>query len=118
MFAGLTWMFWPLSAEQLLDRGVALIETGKPANIRQAEHRFIRPLLQKYPDSPFADRGQGYLDQIEMDRADRQLKVKLRLGKPLSEIERLYVRATRLEEFGDVMSSSAKYSAMVRPSCD
>ena len=30
MFAGLTWMFWPLSAEQLLDRGVALIETGKP----------------------------------------------------------------------------------------
>lgn len=49
-----------------------------------------------------------------MDRALKQLTVKERLGKPYSEIERLFVNARKIEEFGDRSTAAAKYDAIVQ----
>lgn len=109
------WALWPASEETLIAKAKVLMETEDRQKWQEARMRYLEPLLERFPKGEHAPQAQEYLDQIEMDVAEKRLKVRTQLGKPpKSEGESLYADAWRYEQFGDRVSALEKYESMVQ----
>jgi len=107
-------VFWPLSDEQLIKRADALMASPNKGNWDVARASYLEPLLQRFPDSPYAARAQAHIDNIEMDLAETRLRIKTKLGRePRNEGERLYAEAWTYEQFGDRVTALDKYEGLV-----
>lgn len=103
-----------LGDSQLMAKAEAMFSTGEISQKRMARSEFLTPLLDKYPDSPYAERAQNMLDDLESEEYERQLKNKMRLGKePSSESERLVIRAWDCERLGDRLTAVENYEAVI-----
>lgn len=111
---GLAWLLWPVSDKKLFEKAAVLMESNDLTKWRQARRRYLRPLMERFPDGDYAVEAQEYLDKIDMAVAEEQLKLKVHIRRPRSEGERLYLEALGYEQFGDQATALEKYQSMIK----
>lgn len=115
MLGFIVWGFWPASEAQLLEAARPLMESSDPIDWNRAYDRYLSKLQSRFPGGKSAATVQGYIDKIEMHKAEEKLKLKTRLGRELtSEGERLYAQAHQYEVFGDRVTALEKYDSMIQ----
>jgi serine/threonine-protein kinase len=108
----LTWFSWPLSDAALFARAQKLMESKDHGEWATARDKYLEKLSQN-PNGPYAARAREYIDQIDMDVADRQATTRMKINQdPRSEAERLYIDALRFEQFKDRITALQKYRSM------
>ncbi|MBI1904447.1 MAG: serine/threonine protein kinase [Planctomycetia bacterium] len=111
----IVWGVWPPGEEELFAKAQALMATGDVDKWQEAKANYLGPLRERFPAGKHAVKVQEYLDQIEMDEAERRMNVHLRLRRPpKSEGERLYIDALEFEQFGDRRTALEKYDGLAR----
>ncbi len=102
------------SENALLSR-VEKITTGTDPGEWGGARADLEQMLTRFPSGPHAGKARDYLDQIEMNLAERQARKRLERGAdPESEGERLFLDADRIEKFGDRQLALEKYESMVQ----
>ncbi|MGE3314401.1 MAG: serine/threonine protein kinase [Planctomycetaceae bacterium] len=110
LLGGVGWAMWPLSDEEKFARAEQLMQN--PDFWGEARTRYLDDLVAN-PDGEYASQAQDYIDQIEMDRADRQAMNTRRNPENRPEGERLYIRARKFEDMPDRISALRTYRSMV-----
>jgi serine/threonine-protein kinase len=84
------------------------------------EHSPLDPLprlqqfLRRFPESEHAREARTLVDEIEMAKAEKQARYRLKVGiDPSNEGERLFLEADRIEKFGDRLLALEQYESMV-----
>ena len=109
-----TWSVWPMSEDQLYARAKELMQTDDIDNWRTAREDYIEPLKSRFPEGKYTVEIAEWIDKIEMDLAERQMKNRLERNlKPKTEAEQQYVNALAYEEFGDLAMADKKYHQMM-----
>ncbi len=109
-----TWAFWPPGEEALFAKAEALMASNDRFEWDTARHRYLEPLLERFPDGAHAAQAQAYIDQIEMEKALKRLEIDARFDRPPKTAGgRAFVAARAYEEFGDLFTAQAKYRALV-----
>ncbi len=104
----------PASEDSLFAAGEKLMKSSDDADWLTAREKYFEPLLKRFPGGRHAAAARDYIDQIEMDDADRQARKALLINKePKSEAQRLYIDALRFEQFKDRITALQKYRSMV-----
>ncbi|MBC7852740.1 MAG: serine/threonine protein kinase [Pirellulaceae bacterium] len=110
----LTWSLWPMSPDKMIAEADRLMASDDPTQQREAEHSYLRPLVARYPGTEFASRAQEHLEVIDMNLAENRVKKLHKLGRePNIEAARLYLEASKFEEFGDRVTALDKYQSIV-----
>jgi eukaryotic-like serine/threonine-protein kinase len=110
----LTWSLWPMSPEKMIAEADRLMATEDPTKQREAELVYLRPLVDHHPETAAARRAQEHLDMIDMNLAENRVKKLHALGRePKNEAARLYLEASKFEEFGDRVTALDKYQGIV-----
>lgn len=114
VIGALVWLLRPLSDEQLHARAEPLMLTDDTTKWREAETNYIQPLLERYPDSEFADEAQNWLNMIQMERAEARLAISLRMGREFrSDAERRLANARGLEDGGNHLGAWHQYDMIL-----
>lgn len=109
-----TWAVWPLNEAELFARAEPLMQSEDPAQWHIAQEEYLEPLLARFPEGEHADEAREFIDEIEMERTQRQALVRAERGRdPGSEAERLFIAAWRLARFGDRFTAIERYSALI-----
>ncbi|MFN0021966.1 MAG: serine/threonine protein kinase [Pirellulaceae bacterium] len=110
----LVWSLWPQSPEKMIDTADRLMASGDPTRQREAELSYLRPLVEEHPGTEAARRAQEHLDGIDMQMAENRLKILHKTGRePTIEAARLYLDASKFEDFGDRVTALDKYQSIV-----
>jgi eukaryotic-like serine/threonine-protein kinase len=109
----ITWFSWPLNDEQLFAQAQKLMESQDKADWTKARDTYLEKLLKRSPDGPHAAQVRDYIDQIDMDIADRQATLDMKLNRTRSEAEGLYIDAMRFVQFQDRITALQKFRSMV-----
>lgn len=108
------YVFWPVSEESLITQARAAMATNDELQWERAHSRYLQPLLEKFPQGVHADEARAFVDQIEMARAEKRLKLNQRFRRnPSTEGEQLYSEALNFEQFGDRFTALEKYESMI-----
>jgi len=100
------------SEDELFREVQAIVQTGEPDDLFKAETK-LEALQKTYPEGQHAAQVTRWLEDIEALRAEKNLNLRLNLGKdPANEAERLWVAAKQYEKFGDRLLALDKYKAM------
>ncbi|QDU78081.1 Serine/threonine-protein kinase StkP [Bremerella volcania] len=114
VIGALVWLLRPLNDAQLYARAEPLMLTDDTTKWREAETNYIQPLLERYPDSEYADEAQNWLDMIQMERAEARLAISLRMGREFrSDAERRLANARGLEENGNHLGAWHQYDMIL-----
>jgi serine/threonine-protein kinase len=114
LVGAVAWAAWPHSDQTLFAQAERLMQSQNTNDWATARERYLEPLLARSPQGEFASRAREYIEQIDMDLAERQASTTARLGKePRSEAERLYIEASRFEQFKDRITALERYRGMV-----
>ena len=109
-----TWFVWPPNPKLMMRRADRLMATGDRYEWEKARRWYLEPLLERFSEGELVDRARKHMDTIEMDLAERRLRVNTRLGRPpRTEGERLFAEAWNYEQFGDRLTALEKYESMV-----
>ncbi|QDU92985.1 serine/threonine-protein kinase [Lignipirellula cremea] len=113
---GLTvWGFWPLSEQQLFDRGQALMATEDISDWNRARSSYFEPLLARFPDTAHAEEVRRQVDRISMRQAFNRMKLNYRLTRdPRSEGEAFYRKGWLAEEQGEETEALLVFRQMLR----
>ena len=84
------------------------MKSTDPVDWATAREKYLDKLLK----GPHAAQAREYIDQIDMDLADRQAMFDMKLNRTRSEAERLYIEAYRFEQFKDRITALLKYRGM------
>jgi hypothetical protein len=96
-------------------RAEALLQSENSVQWNDARDKFLRPMLERFPEGEHADWAQEQLDKVEMHNAEERMRRNLRVGRePSSEGERKYAEALRFERFGDRVTALDKYQGIVK----
>ncbi|MBX3441708.1 MAG: protein kinase [Planctomyces sp.] len=110
--SGAAWAVWPASEAKLFAEAQSIVQSGNPDDLFKAESTLNR-LKSRYPEGQHAGQVQQWLDDIGSIRAERNLNLRLNLGKDAeTEAERLWLAARNYERFGDRLTALDKYDAM------
>ena len=114
MLGGVAWTLMPPSEEKLFAAALPLMRTNDPVKWQEANDRYLKSLLERFPNGQHADEARDLIDKLEMHRTERGIETRLRLGQdPKLEAERLFLQARELERFGDNLSARDQYRAMI-----
>lgn len=114
MLGGVAWALLPPSEATLFARALPLMQTDDPVKWQEANDRYLKSLLERFPNGQHADEARDLIDKLEMHRTERGIETRLRLGQdPKHEAERLFLQARELERFGDNLSAREQYRAMI-----
>lgn len=113
LLGGVTWFVWPASEQQLWASAEPLMASGDMVQERDAVERFLKPMLERFPDGEHAEEARSFIRMVEVNRLKRRLINNARLNRePKSEGERLFRRAWNFEQFGDRISALEIYESM------
>ncbi len=114
MLGGVAWSLLPPSEEKLFARAVPLMKSDDPVQWQEANDRYLKSLLERFPNGKHADEARELIDKLEMYRTERGIETRLKLGQdPKHEAERLFLQARELERFGDNVTAREQYRAMI-----
>ncbi len=106
--------FRPLSDEELFARAVPLVDSRESLNWRIAEKEYLQPLVDRYPDSPYAARAQSNIDMIQMARAESRLQNSLIKHEFDNPAEQHLASARALEANGNHLGAWYQFDKMVQ----
>jgi serine/threonine-protein kinase len=98
------YLLWPTGPEAYIRNARALMQSRDPADWLVAKRRYLDPLRQRFPDSPYAGEAGLYLSKIEFRAASLRAEKAVARGEPLSgssEAEKQYVQARLAEKAGN-----------------
>ena len=108
------YMLWPLSEDQMQRRAESLLAEGTRASLSRARHRYLEPMIDRYPAGRHTDWAEQQIERIDMAWAENALRSRVKKNLPLSnEGERLLAEAMRYEQFGDRATALARYRSLV-----
>jgi eukaryotic-like serine/threonine-protein kinase len=113
--AMITWFSWPLSDEALFAQAQKLMQSKEPGDWTKARDSYLDKLMKRpsFANSPHAAQARDYIDQVDMDIADRQATLDMRLNRtPRSQGEGLYMHATRFLQFNDRITALQEFRSM------
>ena len=114
MLGGVAWSLLPPSEEKLFARAIPLMQSADPVQWQEAHDRYLKSLLERFPNGKHADESRELIDKLEMYRTERGIETRLKLGQdPKHEAERLFLQARELERFGDNVTAREQYRAMI-----
>ncbi|MGF1581960.1 MAG: serine/threonine protein kinase [Gemmataceae bacterium] len=102
----IVWTFWPLTQEQLFQRGSDMMEKGTYSDWQYAWTEYFEPLNERFPDHPYREEVQRYRRQIDAERARRD--------NPVSNgAKRFYQKGEHLREVGDLEGARQTWQSLV-----
>ncbi|RCS40706.1 hypothetical protein DTL42_25400 [Bremerella cremea] len=104
----------PLSDEQLYERATPLVDSRESLNWRLAEEKYLQPLIDRYPDSPYAAKAQSDIDMIQMARAESRLQNSLTKREFDNPAEQHLAGARALEANGNHLGAWYQFDKMVQ----
>ena len=104
----------PLSDQQLYERAVPLVDSRESLNWRLAEEQYLQPLIDRYPDSPYAAKAQSDIDMIQMARAEARLQNSLTKREFDNPAEQHLAGARALEANGNHLGAWYQFDKMVQ----
>ncbi len=113
LIAGAAWSLRPPDEDSLFASAKPYMDSESPVDWKRAEEQYLKPLLEQYPDTKYADEIQKFEDRYLMYRAQTRAKNNERLGRTAdSEAERLYTEAWNYEKRGDRITAWQRYEAL------
>ncbi|MCX7420140.1 MAG: serine/threonine-protein kinase [Planctomycetia bacterium] len=114
LICGVVWSLLPMPEEQLFARAQPLMASDDPLKWQEAQDRFLKSLLERFPDGKHAEVARDHRDKLEMHRTERGMETRGKLGQdPKSEAECLYLKAREFERFGDNVTAREQFRAMI-----
>jgi serine/threonine-protein kinase len=110
----LAWRFWPLSPEELFQRGAALMASPNPDDWERAWEEYLEPLNTKHPDHPHRARVDAFRRQLDAIAEERQAARKADRAGPMSEAEWFYAQGLRLRQQGKDAEAKAVWGRLIR----
>ncbi len=109
------WSLWPANEEALFAKAKPLMASESPVDWKRAEQQFLKPLLERFPETSHAAEIDAFFDQYAMHRAEERIKNLRRFSRqPKSEAERSFAEAWEYQRFGDRLTAWQKYSAVIQ----
>ncbi len=109
----ITWGLWPLSEEQLFERGAKLMSSNDPEDWDKGWDKYLEPLDTKYPDNPHQNEMAVFRKRIEARNAERQAAWAARLMRPMSEAQWFYQLGLRQRQRGDEQAAQATWEQLI-----
>ena len=114
LIGGVVWSLLPMSEEKLFAKAQPLMATDDPVKWQEANDRYLKSLLERFPNGKHAEAARDNRDKLEMHFTERGMETRGKLGQdPKSEAERLYVKAREFERFGDNVTAREQFRAMI-----
>ncbi len=114
LVGGGVWSLWPASEADLIAKARPLMASESPVDWKRAETQYLGPLLERFPETEYAEEIRAFADRYAMHRAEERVKNLGRFGRqPKTEGERFFAEAWEYERFGDRLSAWKKYEALV-----
>jgi serine/threonine-protein kinase len=110
----LAWAFWPMSAETMYQRGSALMQSQDPSDWETAWDNYLRPLLDKYPDTPHRTEIEEMRGRYESAKAARDANRAARRTAPMSEAQWFYQEGLRRRQQGNEAEAQRIWKSLVR----
>ncbi len=108
------WSLWPASEGALFASAKPLMESDSPVDWKRAEQQFLRPLLERFPETSHAAEIEAFNERYAMHRAEERIKNLGRFGRqPKTAAERAFFEAWKDQNSGDRLSAWQKYEALV-----
>jgi serine/threonine-protein kinase len=98
----LVWTFWPLSEQQLFERGERLMKTGEMVNMERAWREYFQPLNERYPDHPYQEEVEKYRLRLEAARSPQP-----------SEAQRFFQQGEQLRQQGELGRARAVWQSVI-----
>jgi hypothetical protein len=98
----LVWTFWPLSEQQLFERGELLMKTGEPVDMERAWREYFEPLESRYPDHPYGEQLAKYRLARETARAAHP-----------TEAQRFYQQGEQLRQHGNLAGAAQVWRNLI-----
>ncbi len=110
----LVWTFRPLSADEMYQRGAALMQSQDPADWETAWDTYLGPLLDKHPDTPHRAEVERFRTLVEGAKAARQAQRAARWAGPMSEAQWFYQEGLRWLQQGNETEARRTWKLLVR----
>ena len=108
----IAWVFWPMSAGTMYQRGAALMQSQDPDDWETAWDKYLGPLLTKEPNSPHREEIERWREKSEAAKAARQADRSARFAGPMSESQWFYQEGLRLRQQGDEAGAKRVWQAL------
>src|SRR5262249_52978885 len=109
----IAWGLWPLSAEQLYERGAKLMASSDPEDWDKGWERYLQPLSEKYPDHPHQKEVAEFRRRMEGREAERRAGLKAHFAGPASEAQWFYQLGLRQRQQGDEKAARATWTKLI-----
>lgn len=108
------WSLWPASEAELFTKAKPLMESDSPVDWKRAQQQYLKPLLQRFPNTKHAEEIQAFNDRYDIHRAEERIKNLGRFARePRSECEATCSDAWEYQRIGDRMTAWQKYESVI-----
>jgi serine/threonine-protein kinase len=101
----LTWKLWPLSQDELYQRGAKLMESESLYDMQTAWREYLEPLERNYPDHPYKAEVAALRAKWEVARAPA--------AAPSSEAQRFFQQGELLQKQGNPGAAQAVWTNLI-----
>jgi serine/threonine-protein kinase len=98
----LVWTFWPLTEQQLFERGEQLMKSGEMVDMERAWREYFQPLESRYPDHPFQEQVAHYRQVLETARTTTP-----------SEAQRFYQQGEQQRQQGNLQAAAQTWGNLI-----
>ena len=99
----LVWALWPLSQDQLFERGAKLMESERLYDMQTAWKEYLEPLETRFPNHP-------YKEQVDAFRLKREAAL---APHPTSEAQRFFQLGEFHKRQGDLAAAQQVWSNLI-----
>jgi serine/threonine-protein kinase len=109
----ITWGLWPLSEEQLFERGAKLMASSDEDDWDTAWEKYLQPLETKYPGHRHQREMAEFRKKLDAAHAQRQAARSARFMGPMSEAQWFYQLGLRQRQLGDEKAARATWHNLI-----
>lgn len=110
----IVWQFLPWGEDRLMAAAEKLVKSEFTADHVDAREKFLKPLLDRYPNGRYAEQAQSMIVDVDKRETTTQMRARVkRRQPPANEAERQLLNAENYAEFGDNITALRKYRAIV-----
>ena len=110
----IVWHFLPWSEDQLMTEANRLVKSDFTPDHVKARDDYLKLLLLRYPGGRHASQAQSMIVDVDKREVMQQMRARVKIGlPPANEAEQQFLNAEKFQVFGDNVTASRKYSAIV-----
>jgi eukaryotic-like serine/threonine-protein kinase len=108
------WHFMPWSEDKLMSEAQKLVKSDFTADHVDAREKFLKPLLERYPQGKYASQAQSMIVDVNKRETMTKMRARVKLRQPpANEAERQFLNAEKYADFGDKITALRKYRAIL-----